>query len=384
VSQATASNLNATVVGTGTLAVQVDGAALTALQLIDNLPNTIGSTTSGQSGALGLGAVTTAAPTYTTAQTHPLSLQTDGALRVAGAVSCSNCTGSGASHTDDALFTVASGAVAPAGFLFDDAGPDSVNEGDVGVGRMSANRVPYATIRDAAGNERGVNVTAGNALVVDGSASTQPVSGTVTVGTFPDNEPFNVSQINGVTVLMGAGNTGTGSQRVTEATDSQLSAGVGATGDAAATAGSTGSVTAKLRLMTSQLDAMSTTLTSIAADQTGASVHYRTSAGATEDEHEIKGTAGRLFSVTVTNTNAAARYLRCYNLTAANTTPGTSTVFFGLAIPGATTGAGFTTNFGPAGIAFGTALTCAFTTGAADTDVAEVAANEIKAVYAYK
>ena len=59
------------------------------------------------------------------------------------------------------------------------------------------------------------------AVVVDGSAVTQPVSGTVTanVGTFPDNEPFNVAQINGVTPLMGAGNTGTGSPRVTIATD---------------------------------------------------------------------------------------------------------------------------------------------------------------------
>lgn len=56
---------------------------ITALQLIDNLPNTIGSTTSGQSGVLAMGAVTTAAPTYTTAQTSPFSLDTSGSLRVA-------------------------------------------------------------------------------------------------------------------------------------------------------------------------------------------------------------------------------------------------------------------------------------------------------------
>lgn len=41
-----------------------------------------GSTTSGQTGPLIQGAVTTAAPTYTTAQTSPLSLTTAGALRV--------------------------------------------------------------------------------------------------------------------------------------------------------------------------------------------------------------------------------------------------------------------------------------------------------------
>lgn len=42
---------------------------------------TQGSTTSGQSGPLIQGAVTTAAPSYTTAQTSPLSLTTAGALR---------------------------------------------------------------------------------------------------------------------------------------------------------------------------------------------------------------------------------------------------------------------------------------------------------------
>lgn len=46
------------------------------------LTPTQGSTTSGQSGPLVQGAVTTAAPTYTTAQTSPLSLTTAGALRV--------------------------------------------------------------------------------------------------------------------------------------------------------------------------------------------------------------------------------------------------------------------------------------------------------------
>lgn len=61
---------------------------------------------------------------------------------------------------------------------------------------------------------------------------------------------INVSQINGVTPLMGAGATGTGSHRVTEANDSQLSAGIGATGDAAIAAGATGSLNAKIRLLT--------------------------------------------------------------------------------------------------------------------------------------
>ena len=46
--------------------------------------NAIASTTSGQLGPLVMGAVTTAAPTYTTALTNPLSLTTTGALRIDG------------------------------------------------------------------------------------------------------------------------------------------------------------------------------------------------------------------------------------------------------------------------------------------------------------
>jgi hypothetical protein len=41
----------------------------------------------------------------------------------------------------------------------------------------------------------------------------------VTIGTFPDNEPINVAQMNGVAVTMGNGAAGTGVQRVTIASD---------------------------------------------------------------------------------------------------------------------------------------------------------------------
>lgn len=84
------------VTNAGTFATQIDGAALTALQLIDNIVNTLGSTTSGQSGVLGLGAVTTSAPSYTNAQTNALSLTTAGELRVRV-----ESTAVGSTSTDD-------------------------------------------------------------------------------------------------------------------------------------------------------------------------------------------------------------------------------------------------------------------------------------------
>lgn len=163
-----------------------------------------------------------------------------------------------------------------------------------------------------------------------------------------------------------------------------IAEGIGASTDAAATVGSVGSINAKLRYITTKLSDMHTVLQLIDDDQTGSTMHHRISAGSTEDEHEIKATAGRLFWINVTNTNAAVRYLRCANLTAANTTPGSSTVWYGMAIPGDTTGAGYTTNFGPNGVAFTTALTCWIVTGAAESDVAEVAANEINVNYGFK
>lgn len=109
----------------------------------------------------------------------------------------------------------------------------------------------------------------------------------------------------------------------------------------------------------------------------------RLSAGATEDEAQIKATAGLVCSITATNTNAAVRYLKCYDLTAANAAPGTSTPWLRLAIPAAVTGGALHVTF-PNGAYFATALTCALVTGAADNDATEVAASEVMWFITYK
>lgn len=85
--------------------------------------------------------------------------------------------------TDDAGFTPGSSKVAMIGFQFDDAATDSVNEGDAGAARMSANRNIYTTIRDGAGNERGANVNASNQLStsVDNIATGNNVIGQVKI-----------------------------------------------------------------------------------------------------------------------------------------------------------------------------------------------------------
>lgn len=78
-------------------------------------------------------------------------------------------------HVNDAAID----KVAAIGAQFDDTVPGTTTENSVRALRMSTRRELYGQIRDAAGNERGANVTVSNALVVDGSGVTQPVSGTI-------------------------------------------------------------------------------------------------------------------------------------------------------------------------------------------------------------
>ena len=67
---------------TSLLALESGGNLATIKTDVDNLNLAQGSTTSGQKGNLVLGATTTQAPTYTTAQSNPISLDTLGNVRV--------------------------------------------------------------------------------------------------------------------------------------------------------------------------------------------------------------------------------------------------------------------------------------------------------------
>lgn len=274
----------------------------------------------GGSGGGGGGAASSVTINDPSVTTQKAAVNASGQL----SITCANCSGSGASAVDNSAFTAGTTSGAPAmGFFHSTI--DTVTDNSTATLGMDAKRNLFTVLRDAAGNARGVNVTAGNALTVDASATTQPVSGTVaanagtnlntsllaleaggnlaaikaktdnipalgqalaasstpvvltaaqittltppaaitgfateatlstlngkvtavntgavtisaalpagnnnigdvdvvtlpnvTIGTFPDNEPFNVAQINGVTPLMGAGATGTGAQRVND------------------------------------------------------------------------------------------------------------------------------------------------------------------------
>lgn len=100
--------------------------------------------------------------------------------------------------------------------VFDDVSPTAITENNFGFVRMSTNRNQYVTIRDAAGNERGLNIDASGQLAIT-LASAQTLATVTTVTTV--STVTNLAQMNGAALLMGNGVTGTGSQRVTLASD---------------------------------------------------------------------------------------------------------------------------------------------------------------------
>lgn len=117
--------------------------------------------------------------------------------------------GSGTSMIDDAAFTPGTTAITPMGALFDDVTPDSVNEGDGGVPRMSANRNLYTTIRDAAGNERGLNVDANGEIGVSALRSALP-AGTNTIGKLSANSGVDIGDVDVTSIIPGTGATNLG------------------------------------------------------------------------------------------------------------------------------------------------------------------------------
>jgi hypothetical protein len=98
----------------------------------------------------------------------------------------------------------------------------------------------------------------------------------------------------------------------------------------------------------------------------------------------VKGTAGQVYSMWVTNTATSTRFVKFYNLTAANTTVGSSTPVITIGIPGNSSD-DVTGLFGGAyGFAFDTAISVAATTAVADADTGAPGANEVIVNIFYK
>lgn len=86
---------------------------------------------------------------------------------------------------DNGAFTDGTSKVFPAGFVYDEVAGTALTENDVAAGRVNVNRAMVHAIEDGATRGRYATVTAANSLKVDGSAVTQPVSGTFWQATQP-------------------------------------------------------------------------------------------------------------------------------------------------------------------------------------------------------
>lgn len=104
---------------------------------------------------------------------------------------------------------------------------------------------------------------------------------------------------------------------------------------------------------------------------------------ATTNATLVKGGAGQVYGWAITNTNAAARFVKLYNKATAPTV-GTDTPVMTLVIPGSTTGAGMVAAEFTSGIAFGTGIGVGITGAIADNDTTAVAANEVVINLFYK
>ena len=202
--------------------------------------------------------------------------------------------------------------------------------------------------------------------------ATQPVSGTVTANlSSTDNTVLdNIDSNTDYGAVVGGGAEAT-ALRVTIANDSTGVVSIDDNG---------GSITVDGSLT---VDLGSNNDVTLPAATTGGATAYKLISAASTNATNVKASAGQIYMITASNINAAVRYLKIYNKASAPTV-GTDTPAFTFAIPGDTTGAGTNIPIPACGIALGTGIAFAFTTGVADSDTGAVAANEIVVNMAYK
>lgn len=332
----------------------LNGAALDAS--VTGLQVAQGSTTSGQKGSLALGAVTTGAPTYTTAQSSALSLTTAGALRVDNSAVTQPVSGT---------FWQATQPVSAASLPLPTGAATAAKQPALGTaGAASADVI---TVQ---------GVASMTALKVDGSAvtqpvsgtfwqATQPVSGTVTT-TPPANASSNVAQINAVTPLMGNGVTGTGSLRVTVASDNTaFTVNAAQSGTWTVQPGNTANTTPWLA-------------TNVPGTAPG-STRSRIKAAASTNSTNLKVSAGVVLGYALYNNTASAKAFKFYDKATAPTV-GTDTPAFTVIIPAS---GGANIEFS-SGIPFSTGIGYGITGATADADTTATAVDDVHGMVLWK
>lgn len=186
-----------------------------------------GSTTSGQTGLLIQGAVTTAAPSYTTAQTSPLSLDTTGNLRVNVVTATGLAQGSTTSGQTASLILGAVTTASPS-YTTAQSSPLSLDTaGSLRVAIISGAGSGGTAIADGATfTEATTSFTPiGGEYVSGGGANCTTGKGCTLQMTIDRMAYTNLGKVNAVAVLTGTGAVGTGAQRIAVGTDTATIAG---------------------------------------------------------------------------------------------------------------------------------------------------------------
>ena len=117
------------------------------------------------------------------------------------------------------------------------------------------------------------------------------------------------------------------------------------------------------------------TVTNTPTTPTQSTINSAASTNATS----VKASGGTIYGINVSNTGAAARYVKLYNKASAPTV-GTDVPV--LTIPVATNSI-ISLDMGAVGLRLGTGIALAITAGSADTDTVAVGASEVKVTSAY-
>lgn len=295
----------------------------------------------------------------------------------------------------------------------------SYNPNNANGQATSANSAPVVVASDQSNlptntkQLNGVSVSVGNGTTDTGtqrvslsSDSTGQVklaaSSGVDIGKLTANQSVNVAQINAVTPLMGNGVTGTGSQRVTIASDNTafsvnatLQAGsalAGKVGIDQTTVGTTNGVSLaqigsttiatgngtssagvqRVALVSDQTTNTNPLYTKQQAQAAGGATPFQLISAATTNATSVKGSAGTVYGVQAFNNSATVAFLKLYNKATAPTV-GTDTPVKTIMIPA---NGGAVLPITDIGVAFGTGIALAVTGLATVSDTTAVALSQ--------
>jgi len=155
------------VTNAGTFAVQVTSAPTTAVT---------GPLTDTQLRATAVPISVASIPSHAVTNAGTFVTQENGALLTAAQI-LDNCI-----VVDNAAFVDGTTSTSIAGFIYDEVAGVALTENDAAAARINVNRSQTNVIEDGVTRGRYVTVSATNALKVDNSGVTQPISGTVELG----------------------------------------------------------------------------------------------------------------------------------------------------------------------------------------------------------